>query len=50
MPKNKKKNKKQKYHYFKIELLEIKEKGGVKGMASCWPFTYFERLTQSLVV
>jgi len=38
MPKNKKKNKKQIYHGSKIEILELREKGGVKGMTSRWPF------------
>ena len=37
MPKNKKKNKKQIYHGSKIEILELREKGGVKGMTSRWP-------------
>ena len=38
MPKNKKKNEKQIYHGSKIEILELREKGGVKGMTSRWPF------------
>ena len=37
MPKNKKKNEKQIYHGSKIEILELREKGGVKGMTSRWP-------------
>ena len=40
MPKNKKKNKKQIYHGSKIEILELREKGGVKGMTSRWPLLY----------
>ena len=39
MPKNKKKNKKQIYHGSKIEILELREKGGVKGMTSRWPLS-----------